>query len=106
MYYSDFYATKDFNNIIQRVGFGFYIFRVVRTGKKKAPINGALFVTHYLNVRVVNRLGYCFLNLRAAKPIMPNAKIASVDGSGTSDDISSETMMKLSIRGPEKLLAI
>ena len=50
---------------------------------KKAPINGALFVTHYLNVRVLNRLNYCFLNLRDAKPIMPNAKIARVVGSGT-----------------------
>ena len=31
----------------------------------------------------VSSLAYCFLNLRAAKPIMPNAKIARVEGSGT-----------------------
>ncbi|MEJ6076956.1 hypothetical protein MT391_00155 [Vibrio sp. 1-Bac 57] len=37
-------------------------------------MKGALFNSEQLN--------YCFLNQRDAKPIIPNAKIARVDGSG------------------------
>lgn len=44
------------------------------TGNKKAP---ALWCFMF------NRFGYCFLNRRDAKPIIPNAKMARVEGSGT-----------------------
>ena len=32
----------------------------------------------------IRKVNYCFLNLRDAKPIILNAKMARVDGSGTS----------------------